>query len=97
MADTPTLPLGRGDFERLVKELKSALVEAVSVPLLLDGTAARKYVGLSKSGWHRAKSAGKLPTSVYVEGSGERWRKKDLDVWIEQQRPRRGKRRRDTA
>ena len=85
---TPVRALGREDFARLV----AAIAEMVSVPLLLDGVQARKYLGLSKSGWHRAKSAGLLPDAVHVEGSGDRFRRADLDALVERLKPRRTRR-----
>ena len=88
-AEGTSSPIGAADFENFVKRIVDAVAEQVQVPALLDAVAARRYCGLSKSGWHRAKSAGLLPKSVYVEGSGDRWRKRDLDHWIERMRSRR--------
>lgn len=84
MADT-TLT---ADLAALVK---GAIAEAIGapVPLLLDQPAAIAYTGLSRSGWFRLKSADLLPRPVHVEGSGDRWRRKDLDAWAERQKPRR--------
>jgi len=84
-------PIGAADFAAIVETLKAAIAEAVGtpVPQLLDQTAAMGYAGLKRSGWFRLKSAGLLPKPVHLEGSGERWKKKDLDAWIERMRPRR--------
>jgi len=86
-------PIGAADFAALVETVRAAITEAVGtgVPQLLDQVDAMKYVGLKRSGWFRAKSAGLLPKAVYLEGSGERWKKKDLDAWIERMRPPRRK------
>jgi len=74
----------------MIETLKAAIAEAVGpVPQLLDQTAAMGYAGIRRSGWFRLKSAGLLPKPVYLEGSGERWKKKDLDAWVERMRPRR--------
>ncbi|VTR94739.1 unnamed protein product [Gemmata massiliana] len=35
---------------------------------------------------------GSLPKAVHVEGSGDRWRRADLDKWIERLKPARKKR-----
>jgi predicted DNA-binding transcriptional regulator AlpA len=86
-------PLGREDFKALVDAVAQAVSERLSQPhpQLLDGVAARRYLGMSKSGWHRAKSAGLLPAAVFIEGSGSRWRKRDLDSWLERLKSRRRK------
>jgi hypothetical protein len=89
----PPAVLGRADFEQLLDAIRATITEAASVPALLDGLAARRYLGLSKTGWHRAKSAGLLPKSVHVDGSGERWRKTDLDRFTAGLKPRRSRKR----
>ena len=91
-ADRPAV-LGREDFALLVDAIKAAVAEAIgaTVPQLLDQTAAMRYVGLSKSGWFRAKSAGLLPNPVYIDGSGEKWKRRDLDAWVERLKTRRQK------
>jgi predicted DNA-binding transcriptional regulator AlpA len=91
MSPEPTNIIGRADFTALVEAITAAVAERLDTPLpqLLDQTSARKYLGLSRSGWFRAKSADLLPKPLFIEGSGERWRRKDLDGWLERQRPRR--------
>jgi predicted DNA-binding transcriptional regulator AlpA len=64
-------------------------VAAMPVPALLDGVRAMNYLGLSRSGWFRAKSAVGFPRPVRVEGSGLRWRRSDLDEWVSRMRPAR--------
>jgi hypothetical protein len=86
----PAEPLGADDFTKLLDAVKAAVAEALeTIPALLDGAQARRYVGLSKSGWHRARSAGLLPKPVLVEGSGDRYRRADLDKFVERLKPRR--------
>lgn len=88
-------PAGREPFAELLAAVRAAIAEelaAASVPQLLDGVQARKYVGLSRSGWFRALSAGRLPKPVFVEGSGERFRRVDLDKFVERLKPRRKRR-----
>lgn len=87
----PTPDAARRYAAALAAEVKAAVAEAVGtpLPLLLGQPAAMAYVGLSRSSWFRAKSAGQLPRPVYVEGSGERWRRKDLDAWVERLKPHR--------
>lgn len=82
-------PAGDIDFAELLDAVRAAVVEAAAMPRLLDGKAAMRYVGLSKSAWFRAKSAGLIPAPVYVEGSGDRYRRSDLDKFVERLKPRR--------
>jgi predicted DNA-binding transcriptional regulator AlpA len=74
----------------LLAAVRAAVAEAVRpTPALLDQPAAIVFTGLSRSGWFRLKATGKLPAPVHVEGSGERWRTKDLEDWIARMKPRR--------
>jgi hypothetical protein len=82
-------PPGGADFAALVDAIRAAIAEATAVPQLLDGVQARQYLGLSKSAWFRAKSAGLLPQAVFVEGAGDKYRRSDLDKFIERLKPRR--------
>jgi predicted DNA-binding transcriptional regulator AlpA len=59
------------------------------VPLLLNGVKAARYLGLSRSGWFRAKAVVGFPKPVRVLGNGDRWRKADLDEWVAKMRPSR--------
>ncbi len=83
-------PIGAADFAALVAKL-DLILETVAkpVPQLLDQPSAMNYCGLKRSGWFRVKSAGLLPKPLTIEGSGERWRRADLDRWIAAMRPRR--------
>jgi predicted DNA-binding transcriptional regulator AlpA len=83
-------PIGESDFAALVAAVKEAVSEALGQPSpqTLTQPDAMKYVGLSRSSWFRAKAAGELPGPILIEGSGERWRKKDLDTWLERLKPR---------
>ncbi len=83
---------GSADFAELLEAVKAAIAEASVAPALFDAAAARKYCGLSRSGFFRALSAGAFPKPVHIEGSGDRWRKVDLDRWIERLKPARKKR-----
>lgn len=91
MAPEPPIngPLGRPDFTAILAAVKEAVASVSAVPQLLDGVQARRYVGLSKSAWFRAKSAGLLPRAVFVEGAGDRYRRADLDKFVERLKPRR--------
>ncbi len=83
--------LGRTDFLALVDAITAAVAERLDKPMpqTFDQTEAREYVGLSRSGWFRAKSAGLVPKPIFIEGNGERWRRRDLDAWIQRMKPRR--------
>jgi predicted DNA-binding transcriptional regulator AlpA len=78
-------------LDRLLAAIKSAVAETIATPHLLDGAQARRYVGLSRSGWFRAASAGVLPKPVFIAGSGDRYRRADLDRFVERLRTRRKK------
>jgi predicted DNA-binding transcriptional regulator AlpA len=84
------------EFPRLPREIfmnelheTAVAVAPQPVPALLNGVQAARYVGLSKTGWHRAKSVVGFPKPVRVSGSGLRWRKADLDEWVAEMRPAR--------
>jgi predicted DNA-binding transcriptional regulator AlpA len=75
---------------KMIAEQKAEQTAPPAVPALLDGVRAARYVGLSKTGWYRAKSVVGFPKPVRVEGSGLRWRRVDLDAWVSGMRPARG-------
>lgn len=87
----PTTALGAIEAEQITAIIKAAVAEAVAsgTPALLDQVQARTYCGMSKSGWHRARSAGLVPRPVHIEGSGLRWKRSDLDDWISKMKPAR--------
>jgi predicted DNA-binding transcriptional regulator AlpA len=59
------------------------------VPLLFDQQGAWRYCGLSRTGWYRLRSMGKLPAPILIPGVGQRWRRLDLEQWVERLRPSR--------
>ncbi|MBA4191834.1 MAG: hypothetical protein C0467_27965 [Planctomycetaceae bacterium] len=85
------LPSNQASISDFAEAIASAVAERIGkpTPQLLDQSAARVFLGLSRSGWFRAKSADLLPRAVHIEGSGDRWRRKDLDNWIDRQKPTR--------
>lgn len=86
------LPAGI-DLDALADAIAERLAARTRLPALLDQQAAMAFVGLSRSGWFRARSAGSLPKPVFIEGNGDRWRRKDLEEWVDRQKPRRSRQR----
>jgi predicted DNA-binding transcriptional regulator AlpA len=85
-------PLGREDFLALVDAVADAVVAklgTVTTPQSMSQPAAWKYIGVSRSAWFRLKSAGLLPKPIALAGAGDRWRRKDLDAWLDRMKPRR--------
>jgi predicted DNA-binding transcriptional regulator AlpA len=77
------------DLDLVADAIAAKLSQRFDRPALLNQVDALAYVGLPRSSWYRAKSAGSLPAPVFIEGVGSRWRKRDLDTWIERLKPRR--------
>lgn len=76
--------------EQLADRIVAALREAASpVPMLLDAEQAAAYAGVSRSGWYRLVAAGVIPQAIRIEGVGPRWRRSDIDRWVERLRPSR--------
>lgn len=92
-SNAPALPVGRADFLALVEAVAQAVADRLAAPLpqTFDQPGAIAYVGVSRSAWFRLKSAGKVPAPIHIDGTGERWRRKDLDQWIERLKARRKK------
>lgn len=59
-----------------------------ATPELLRDTEAAELCGLSRSGWHKANSAGRVPLPVRI-GRATRWRRTELLDWIAAGTPRR--------
>ena len=57
------------------------------VPLLLTQEQAWRYVGLRRSAWYELRSAGELPDGIEIPGAGLRWRRSDLERWVEKLKP----------
>lgn len=55
-------------------------------PLLLTDVQAAALVGVSRAHWHRLRAAGKLPPAIKL-GRSCRWRRRDLELWIEHSCP----------
>ncbi|NLS97973.1 MAG: helix-turn-helix domain-containing protein [Planctomycetaceae bacterium] len=51
-------------------------------PTLLTPDQAAAYIGMSRRWVYRAASAGEFPRPVKI-GSATRWRRSDLDQWVE--------------
>lgn len=52
------------------------------VPALLDAEQTAQYVGMSRRWIYRATSAGEFPSPIKI-GRATRWRRADLDAWVE--------------
>jgi predicted DNA-binding transcriptional regulator AlpA len=83
----PAVGLFGADLPALAEAIAERLAEKVIVPQTLDGRGAARYLGLSRSGFARARAAGALPRPVLIEGSGMRYRKRDLDEWLARRKP----------
>lgn len=46
-----------------------------------------QYIGISRSAFYRLLAKGQVPPPVAVPGSERRWRRADLDEWIDQLKP----------
>ena len=57
-------------------------METIKQITLLDAKSIGKLLSLSKRQIFRLKSAGKLPSCLKI-GGAVRWRKSDIDLWIE--------------
>ncbi|MCE9560428.1 MAG: hypothetical protein K8U57_00075 [Planctomycetes bacterium] len=79
------------DIAMLVDAVIAAIAQRLDrpQPQTFAQPDAWQYLGLSRSAWFRAKSADLLPRPIHIEGTGDRWRRKDLDQWLERQKPRR--------
>jgi excisionase family DNA binding protein len=78
-------------LDRVVELLRQLRDVAGPPPLLLSAEQSWTYLGLSRSTFYRSVSAGTLPQPVGVEGSGPRWRRQDLDRFVERLKPSRRK------
>jgi predicted DNA-binding transcriptional regulator AlpA len=54
---------------------------------LLTQPESWRYCGLSRSVWFRLKAAGKLPSAVGSATRNPRWRRSDLQRWVEHLKP----------
>jgi predicted DNA-binding transcriptional regulator AlpA len=72
----------------------ATLVAALRSPvaLLLPAEDAAALLGQSRSGFYAGVAAQTLPAPVQTP-SGPRWRRKDLEAWVERQKARRRSRR----
>src|SRR5262245_46100452 len=87
-AGDPKGIIGRDQFEKFVAAVVAAVkAEAKPLPLLLSQPQAIEYLGVSRPTFYRLKSAGKLPKPVQVEGSGLRYRRADLEKYVERLKP----------
>lgn len=51
--------------------------------LLLNGHQAAQFLNLSRSTFDRMVASGKVPKSVKVPGIGRRWKRTDLERFVE--------------
>ena len=81
------------DPKALLTELLAAVREAATMPppQLLDADQTAAYCGLSRSGMYRLLAADDFPIPVRPEGSLPRWKRSDLDKWIDRLKPGRGR------
>lgn len=86
-------PVGRAEFRELVERIAEAVAERLGkvTGQTLSAKEAMAYLGMSKSAFGRARAAGLLPKPVTVPGAGPRYRRKDLDTWLERLKPPRRK------
>jgi len=83
-ADTP--PWAAEILDQLAALRKQA---AKPAPQMFAQDDAISYVGVSRTTWFRLRSTGDIPDPVNIEGSGQRWRKIDLDRYLDGLKPRR--------
>jgi predicted DNA-binding transcriptional regulator AlpA len=50
--------------------------------MLIPDTAAAALAGVSRSTWHVLRAAGRVPRSVKL-GRAVRWRRAEVELWIE--------------
>lgn len=58
-------------------------------PLLLRDREAALLCGMSVASWHRLNSAGKIPAPIRPSPGVVRWRRLELERWIERGCPTR--------
>jgi predicted DNA-binding transcriptional regulator AlpA len=80
------------DLDALADAIAARLSERLEPPAMLDQVAAYRYAGLSRSAWFRLRSAGRTPAPVDAGDGVLRWRRADLDHWVERMRPNRARR-----
>ena len=88
-------PLGQADFTALVEAVKTVVTDLLDrpEPQTFDQVGARAYLGISRTVWFRAKAKGDIPDPVLVGGT-PRWRRLDLQKYLERLRPFRKRRNR---
>jgi predicted DNA-binding transcriptional regulator AlpA len=87
----PSGIIGSGDFRAFVDAVAKAVSEKLSapVPQTFSQAQAIAFTGVSRTAWYRLKAMGKLPAPIRIAGSGGRWRRKDLERWLENLNTRR--------
>jgi predicted DNA-binding transcriptional regulator AlpA len=63
---------------------------ATTVNLLVDAREAATLCGMSRAAWYKQLSSGKIPRPVKI-GSISRWRRRELERWIDAGCPARQK------
>jgi predicted DNA-binding transcriptional regulator AlpA len=96
MNTTSLLDAGKnGAGKNGVREGPTAPASAPGIaplPLLLTQEQAWAFVGLSRSAWYALRAADALPKPIMIPGAGQRWRRKDLEAWVDRLQPTRQRR-----
>ncbi len=77
----------------MLATVSQSVREALDPPLLLGHDDAARLLGVSRSAWYRLAGSVGFPAAVAVPGSAPRWRRADLERWVERLGARRGGRR----
>lgn len=90
-ADDNTLAAVVARIDELKDLLGSHAPAHKPLPLLLTQEEAWSFIGVSRAAFFRLKAAGVLPRPVHVEGVGVRYRRADLESFVQRLRPARSK------
>ncbi|MEQ9379334.1 MAG: helix-turn-helix domain-containing protein [Pirellulales bacterium] len=63
--------------------LPAELKVANTVPMLLNASHAAQFCGVSQRTWRRWDASGAMPQAITVGFSSKRWRRFELEAWIE--------------
>lgn len=72
------------DLENLIKQCLRAF--RANAPSLMTGPMVCSYTGLSRTHFNTLKASREFPNPVVVGGS-KKWRKRDVDRWVDSLKP----------
>lgn len=78
-----------GEMAAVIELLTAAVREAMERPLLLRVEEAAALLGMKKSTFYQAVSAGRVPGPVDMPGAVQRWKRSDLEKCVERMKTRR--------